>query len=193
MPFNISHRILSVHDIYTFHCTTYTPEMTFVLHAMVVDEEALSSIQMIVLKSMIMNKMRYASTTPTVFGHGPITMLGGIDLLDLCTEIGISQMKYLRDAVYSDSEAGRLIILSIKYMQRESGKLAVPLLENPSIHISYLTPTWITSSEGSLFQHNIQISLTDTVDIKLTGKHDQCIMNSEFLFRYTPIQQLNIN
>jgi hypothetical protein len=118
--------------------------------------------------------------------------MGGIDLLDLRTEVGISQMKYLRDAVYSDIEAGRLIVLNIKYTQRESG-LSVPLLENPSIHISYLTPTWITSLRQYLFQHNLQISLTDTLDIKLNGKYDQCIMNSEFLLRYTPIQQLDIN
>jgi hypothetical protein len=60
----------------------------------------------------MMNKMGYASTTPTAIRHGPITM-GGIDLLDLRTEVGISQIKYLRDAVYSDSEAGRLIILNV--------------------------------------------------------------------------------
>ena len=86
--------------------------------------------------------------------------MGGLVLLDLRTEVGISQLKYMCDAIYTDSKPGKLITMNLKYSQMESG-IAEPLLEHPHIHISYLTGTWITSLRKYLYLHNMTVTLTD--------------------------------
>ena len=67
--------------------------MRYVLPAMLaIDEEALATVQIQVLQAM-MNKLGYSRTTPIEIRHaGPIAM-GGLDLYDLRTEVGISQLK----------------------------------------------------------------------------------------------------
>ena len=131
MP-NVSvHQELTPQDIHTFHRATYGPSMRCVLPALTIDEEELSTVQAKVFASMV-NKLGHYSTLPTEIFHGPLEM-GGLALLDLRTEIGISQMKYLRDSIFSDSESGKLIIMSLKYSQIEAG-ISKHLLEHPSIH-----------------------------------------------------------
>ena len=95
-----------------------------------------------------------------------------------------------RDSMFSATEVGKLIILNVKYSQIESG-IQEPLLENPGISLSYLTPTWILSE--FLFQHNMKVSLTDTRDVQLRDRNDRCIINSEFLTGYTVKQKRDIN
>jgi hypothetical protein len=80
---------------------------------------------------------------PTEIRYGP-EELGGLGLFDLRIELRISTLKYMRDAIYSHTEAGKLMILNVKYSQIEAGILEL-LLEHPGITIPYMTPTWITS------------------------------------------------
>ncbi len=140
----------------------------------------------------MLQKLGYSSTLPTAIRHGPLE-LGGLALLDLQTEMGISTIKYMRDSIYSINKTGKLMILNVKYSQIEAG-ISEPLLECPGrIRIQYLTSTWITSIRQFLFQHNLKISLTDTVKVRIQGTYDQCIMNMDALTRYTAQQQTDIN
>jgi hypothetical protein len=157
---------LSAQDIHLFHRTTYGPSMKYVLPALAIDEEELSTIQTKILAA-ILNKLGHNSKLPTEIRHGPIDR-GGLYLLDLRTEVEISQLKYMRDAIYTDSKPGKLITMNLKYSQMEAG-IAKPLLEHPHIHISYLTSTWITSLRQYLYLHNMTVSLTDSIQIKLRG------------------------
>ena len=181
---------LTPQDIQTFHQTMYAPAMRYVLPALAVDEEELAPIQSKILASML-QKLGYSSKIPVAIRHGPVE-LGGLALIDLRTELGISNLKYMRDSIFSDTEVGKLMILNVKYSQIESG-IKEPLLENPGIQISYLTPTWILSVRQFLSQHNMKVTLTDTLEVAIRDRHDCCIMNNEYLTRYTPTQKLDIN
>jgi hypothetical protein len=181
---------LTSNDIQTFHRTMYAPAMRYVLPALAVDEEELAPIQSKVLASML-QKLGYSSKIPTSIRHGPIE-LGGLALIDLRTELGISNLKYMRDSIYSETEVGKLMTLNVKYSQIESG-IKEPLLEHPGISISYLTPTWILSVRQFLSQHNMAITLTDTINVEIRDRYDCCIMNNEHLTRYTPTQKQDIN
>ncbi|KAI2505798.1 hypothetical protein MHU86_8660 [Fragilaria crotonensis] len=136
-------------------------------------------------------KLGYSSKLPTAIRYGPAE-LGGLDLLDLRTELGISTLKYMRNEIYSNTEAGKLMLLNVKYSQIESG-MSEPILEYPGIQISYLTPTWITSIRQFIFQHNLTISLTDTFTVLLRGPKDKCLMNRDALTRYSTQQKHDIN
>ena len=152
---------LTPQHIIMFHRTTNSPSMQYVLvPALSVNEEELSMVQSKIL-SAILNKLGHTSKLPTEIRHGPIEM-GGLTLINLRTEVGISQLKYLRDAIYSDSEAGKLIIMSLKCSQIEAG-IAEPLLENPQINLQYLTPTWFLSIGQYLYQHNLTVSISDVI------------------------------
>lgn len=182
---------LTPQDVITFHRTTYGPSMRYVLPALAVDEEELSSVQSKILAAILNEELEHSSKLSTEIRHGP-TEMGGLALIDLSTEVGISQLKYMRDAIYSDSEAGKLIIMSLKYSQIEAG-IAEPLLEHPHICLSYLTPTWLLSVRQYLYQHNLTVSLTDVLKVKLKSRYDQCIMSSPCLANYTKSQQTDLN
>jgi hypothetical protein len=136
----ISSPRLTSSDISIFHRTTYVPSMRYALAAVAIDEEELSKVQSCIIPA-ILQKLNIQSTIPISIRHGP-RKLGGIALYDLRTEAGIESLKFFRDALYNNSENGKLIRLNLQYSQIEAG-IGQDLLQFPSIHISYLTLTWI--------------------------------------------------
>ena len=192
---NFASRILSPRlnskDIRTFHRSIYMSSMRYVLAALAVDEEELSSVQSRVLRSLL-QQMGIQSTIPTSIRHGPLEM-GGLDLYDLRTEVGIEAVKFFRNAIYSDSENGNMLRLNLQYSQLESG-VGELLLENPNLHLPYLAPTWILSLRHFLFCHNMTITITDAYSIpRLKSSTDEYIMQSTHLSRYSISQQRDIN
>jgi hypothetical protein len=181
---------LTATDVHIFHRSIYVPAMRYSLSAVAADEEALQGIQNRILKTML-QKMHVNGNLPTAIRHGPIE-LGGMDMYDLRTEVGIEAIKYLRNALYADSEPGRLIRMNLQYSQLEAG-LGSPLLEHPTLYIPYLTPTWVLSVRQFLSCHNMSISLTDTFTIPLRGATDDYIMQNTHLSRYSEAQQRDIN
>ena len=181
---------LSSENTNTFLRTMYAPSMMDSLPAVSADEENFSAVQLSMI-AVALQKMGASKSTPTAIRHGPME-LGGLNIIDLRTELGISTIKFMRTAIYTGSEAGRLLIISLKYTQLEAG-VSLQLLENPGKNIPYITPTWITSIRQFIYQHNITINITDTLQIRYSGKQDQCIMDCEALERYTPGQQRDIN
>jgi hypothetical protein len=177
-------------NMMTFLRTMYAPAMLYALPAVATDEENLAGVQTTMI-TIALQKLGASKTTPTEIRHGPLE-LGGLNILDLRTELGISNLKFLRTAIYTGSEAGKLLIMSLKYSQIEAG-VPFNLLEQPNVTIPYMTPTWITSVRQFLFQHNISVNVTDTLRIRYSNQHDCCIMDTEALIRYTPGQQRDIN
>jgi hypothetical protein len=98
----------------------------------------------------------------------------------------------LRNNVYANSKVDKLRQLNMRYFQREAG-IGHPLLECPSVYISYLTPTWITSVRQFLSLNCITITCTDQPPVQLRTKMDQFIMDPAHLVRYSKKQQLDIN
>ncbi len=181
---------LTASDISIFHRTTYVPSMRYGLAAVAIDEEELNKVQSRILPA-ILQKLNIQSTIPTSIRHGP-RELGGIALYDLRTEAGIESLKFLRDALYSNSENGKLIRLNLQYSQIEAG-IGEDLLQFPTINISYLTPTWILSLRQFLSLHNMSVVVSDAYKINLRRDSDQYIMQSPHLARYSPAQQKDIN
>ncbi len=171
---------ITASDARIFHRSIYIPSMRYPLTALAVDEEALSSIQSKIIPT-ILQKLHINKNLPTSIRHGPITM-GGMELYDVRTEAFFEAIKYMRDAVYQKSEAGKLILINVQHSQLEAG-IIQPILEQPNIHLPYLTPTWITSMHQCLHRHNLPITMTETYDIKPTGKDDLVIMTAEHLQR----------
>ena len=164
--------------------------MKYALPAIAADEEEMDYVQSKVVGVML-QRLGFSSKLPKAIRHGP-SELGGLGIIDLRTEIGITQIKLIRDAILTGKETGKLFILSLQYTQREAG-LSQPLLEFPGIYIPYVTPTWITSLRQYLYNHNLTITITDTHTISTTGKWDQCIMNPAYLTGYSATQQRQIN
>ena len=117
---------------------------------------------------------------------------GGLDLPDLRTEMGIAQLKLLRNAIFAHTEVGKLILISLKYSQIEAG-ISQHLMEHPNISISYLSPTWLLSIRQYMYQHNLALTFSDQLQINYQGQHDRCIMQQDILKRYNKQQQWDIN
>ena len=106
---------LTATDIAIFHQSIYIPSMRYSLAAIAADEEALAPVQTKIIQT-ILQKLHISSTILTSLRHGPIE-LGGLGLYDLRTEADVKALKFLRNLLYSDSEAGNLIRLNIQYSQ----------------------------------------------------------------------------
>ena len=181
---------LTASDIRTFHRSIYIPSMRYSLSVLAINEEELGQIQARILRVML-QRMHVHGNLPTSIRHGPMEF-GGLGMYDLRTEAGIESLKYLRNAIYSDSEPGNLIRLNIQYSQLEAG-IGEPLLLYPSIPVSYLTPTWILSVRQFLTNHNMSLRLTNEFTVPLRGSTDGYIMQEQHLTRYSPSQQRDIN
>ncbi|KAI2497472.1 hypothetical protein MHU86_17022 [Fragilaria crotonensis] len=107
-------------------------------------------------------------------------------------QMGIEQLKFLRNAIFSNSSAGRLILLNLQYLQLEAG-IAEGLLANPGIEVLYLTPSWLISVRDFLATHNMLVTLTDQPTIQTAGPTVQFIIQSQHLQRYSKSQQMDIN
>jgi hypothetical protein len=130
----------------------------------------------------MLQRMQISSTIPTSIRHGPIS-LGGLEAHNLRTEYGIETLKYIRNAIYSDSEVGNLMHINLQYSQLESG-IGEPLLKHPRIHLPYLTPSWILLLVRQyLSNHNMTVTLTDTYHPILRSSSDQYIMQPVHLQR----------
>ena len=138
--FHLKSPKLTANNISIFHRTISTrPAMKYSLPGVAVDEEFLAPVQSRVLAAML-NGLGVARTLSTSIPQGPLSM-GGLALLDLRTEAGISAIKLLRDSLFAISETGGMLLLNLYYSQLESG-IGKPLLSTPwSIAISYHTPT----------------------------------------------------
>ena len=169
---------LKPRDVMVFHKAIYTPAMRYSLPAVAVDEECFAPVQSNVLAA-ILNGIGVASTLPISIRHGPLAM-GGLDLLDLRTESGICSLCLLRDSIFSGSETGKLMLISLHASQLEAG-CGFLLLENPAIAISYLTPTcWVLSICQFLYQHNyMTVTLTSASLPPLRYQHDKYIMDPD--------------
>ncbi|KAI2496067.1 hypothetical protein MHU86_18439 [Fragilaria crotonensis] len=181
---------LSPSDIRVFHRTIYAPAMRYSLPAIAVDEEEFAQVQAKILPTIV-QKLGLTSKLPTAIRHGP-TSMGGLGLLDLRTEGGIEMLKYFRHEVYGNTEVGKLFLLQLQASQLESG-ISIPLLAEPGLFLPYLTPTWILSMRQFMSNHNIKITLTDTISFPLRSPTDQYVMDVARLQGYSTNQQKDIN
>jgi hypothetical protein len=106
--------------------------------------------------------------------------------------VGIESLKFFRDAIYSDSENGKLLRLNLQYSQLEAG-IGRDLLQFPDIHIAYLTPTWLLSLRQFLSIHNMSVTVSNSYQIPLRSDSDEYIMQKIHLARYSIAQQKDIN
>ena len=101
-------------------------------------------------------------------------------------------IKYFRNAIYTQSVVGELLILQLKCSQLEAG-ISNPILEEPTIDIPYITPSWIPSMRQYLSNHNITVQVTDSLALRLASKTDEFIMSKTRLQHYSVRQQKDIN
>jgi hypothetical protein len=177
-------------DVRVFHRSIYSPAMRFSLPAIAVDKEELEKIQSKIIPTKV-QRLGFSSKMPTAIRYGPISM-GGLGLLDLRTECGIEMIKYFRNKVYSNRKVGQRMCLRVQASQLESG-LPNPILEEPTLYIPYLTPTWILSMQQIVLNHNMRITLSTTYTATLIGQHDTYIMDLTRLQGYSTRQQQDLN
>ena len=95
-------------NIKTLHQTMYAPAMPCILRCLAINEEELQLVQTQVVTSML-KKLGYLLKLPIEIRYGP-KEVGGLGLVDLCIELGISTLKCMHDAIHSHTEARKLMI-----------------------------------------------------------------------------------
>jgi hypothetical protein len=90
------------------------------------------------------------------------------------------------------SAAGDLILATRKHLRQEAG-IGEALLEVPTLHIPFLTPTWVASIRQYLSNHTLTITFTDVLTLSIHRSGDSFIMVPVHLSRYLAVQQKDIN
>ena len=85
-----------------------------------------------------------------------------------------------------------MILINLSHSQLEAG-IGAPLLEDPTISVPYLTPTWITSIRQFAYQHNLSITTTALYTPSLRTSNDRYLMDPTNLASFTSSQILDIN
>lgn len=112
---------VTVTDALLFHNTIYVPTMRYSLAAIAANEESLKTVQTNLMSSLLQKlNVNSHGHLATAIRHGP-KLFGGLDLYDIQTEVGIEAIKFLRDSVFSESSAGKLIVTNLQYSPREAG------------------------------------------------------------------------
>ena len=101
-------------------------------------------------------------------------------------------IEYFRHSIYSKSQVGDLFMIQLATSQLEAG-IPQLLLEEPTILIPYLTPTWILSMRQFLSNHNLTITLTNATKLLPKSPTDLFIMDMIRLKSYTLSQQRDLN
>jgi hypothetical protein len=98
----------------------YIPALKYALPALAVDEdELLDPIQSRIMATFL-QRLGFSSKLPKGIRHGPPER-GGLGLYDLRTAMGIAQIKFLRDAIITGIEAGKLSLYILQYLQQARG------------------------------------------------------------------------
>ena len=92
--------------------TRKNPSIRYVLPALSIDEKHLEEIQTRSLEALFIGK-GLNRHFPRRITHGPQAW-GGLGILDIETEGGLSHIKEFRHALYGDSEPGKLMMYSLK-------------------------------------------------------------------------------
>jgi hypothetical protein len=95
------------------------PVENYVLPALSVNEKHVEEIQTWSLEAILL-RQDFNRNFPRRITHGP-QVWGGLGILDIKTEGGLSRIKGFRHAICGDSEPGKLMMYSLKYSQMESG------------------------------------------------------------------------
>ena len=95
---------ISATNMKIFLRTVYEPAMLYALPAIATNKENMSAVQTRMIATAL-QKIGASKNTPIAIRHGPYEF-GGLNLPDLRTELGISNLKFLWQAIYN----GKLII-----------------------------------------------------------------------------------
>ena len=143
---------LSFDDVHVFYQSIYTLSICYAFPALSIDEKHLEEIQTRSIEALLIRKgfNHYFSRRIT---HGP-QVRGGLGILDIKTESGLSQIKEFRHALYGDFEPGKLMMYSLKYSQMESG-LGFHLLKDPKVFnlVAYSALDHVVASVSLQSQH----------------------------------------
>jgi hypothetical protein len=82
---------ISPENMLVFLRTMYAPSMLYALPAIATDEENLAPVQSLMITTAL-QILGASKTTPTAIRHGPLEM-GGLNIINLRTELGICNLK----------------------------------------------------------------------------------------------------
>jgi hypothetical protein len=122
-------------------------------------------------------KLGFSRNTPLAVVYGAVDF-GGMAFRDLAIEQGIEQLCLIIRHIRSDTEQGRLLLITLQWWQLLAG-VSKPLWENPTLPVTYLELNWLTSVRSFLLQSQSSLHIHDTMTDfpSPTRVHDKCIMD----------------
>ena len=117
-----------------------------------------------------------------------INWMGGLGLTDLRTKGGIKMLKFFRHEIHGQTQVGQLLVLQVQASQLEAG-IPEAILEEPDWLMLYLTPNWVLLLRQYMSNHNVWITLTQTLNLRLRGPYGRFVIDQTRLKGNSPTQQ----
>jgi hypothetical protein len=174
MAAGIARARLTPQQARTWHDCYYFRSVGFPLPTLATDEENLDSVQRPAIAPLL-QQLGYNRHMPREVVFGP-KALGGINLFDLKTAYGVEALLFFQESVFRRDDVGTAALISLQTSQLEAG-IQTPLLQDTSVHVPYLTPTWILSIRQFMYNHHLSLQVTESLNLTPTCQEDACIMD----------------
>ena len=164
---------LTAREVYIYYSGFYLPSITYPLAASALSKKDLLQLEKKPINAIVA-KTGMCSKTHRAIIFGPKN-LGGCAFRSLPVEQGCLQIKLLLTESRRQSDSGKLLWISLQWMQYSSG-LGTPLLEGKET-CEYSESKWIQSIQTFLFENGIGIQFYKNYVMPLQREADSFIMD----------------
>ena len=137
-------------------------------------------------------KMGFNQNFPKASVHSPKERGALSSMVDLTVEQGIRAVEGFLYHKYADNEVAKLMDISLRIAQLESGQ-EEHLLLHPEIQIPYLTKSWVTDMRNFMEKHNLQIETSNQWSPHTSCQNDEMIMTALIQKGVSKYKQYHIN
>jgi hypothetical protein len=161
--------------MFIFHCSTYTPSMTYSLPVTTIGVKTLNQIQWRAIQAIVLHKLGVSKAFPRRVAFGPKDLCG-LALLDMSVEQGVRGIQHFTNHLFLRDSVGNLILLALRSLQIESGS-DFHLLEHPSEWVPYIAKCWLTCIQEFLARNKITLKVASAKLVRKSRQHDCHIMD----------------
>jgi len=165
---------LSKMDTYIFHCSTYTPSMTYSIGVTTLDKDKWNKIQQ---KSIpvILTKLGLNKNFPQRVAFCPKDLCGQ-SLLDMSVEQGVWKMMDFMTYAFARTSVSNMMLIKLRHLQLESGS-GFHLSEALAMRIPFLTPCWMMAMQEFMAKNCMKFEVTKAKVLPLCREGDRYLMD----------------
>lgn len=174
-----------------YYNTFYLPAVRYWLPATSMTAVELHCFQSL-MTTTILNMLGYKKHYPHLVAFAPRQQFR-VGLIDLRIEQGLAQTQLLLDYIGTDHKIGRVMVISLRHLQVETG-VSFDLLSQPTVKVTYLTDCWLVSLRKFWAEYNISFRVKkNRIPMLISRIGDQLLMYVAIAMTFSCQELVDLN